>query len=236
MGSKKELNQYIKNKSVIFVGPSPILRGRKLGSWIDSFDIVVRTNGSIFLLDDNEYKKDYGSKCNILSINNQFQREVDYINIKDLKENNKLKFVLAKSLIKNCNINFSSVSTIILGHKIYDSSVSIRNPFMGNIVVSYLLSFGVRTLWVTGIDFYLSKENSDFSKRYIEKYLPQSISSEKAYRRGSKKNISVNNKNQIHDGVGNFMYLYNLISEGKIKINDFILDIMNKKYKEFYND
>ena len=34
----------VKDKSVIVVGPSPHLKGEKLGSFIDSFDLEVRIN------------------------------------------------------------------------------------------------------------------------------------------------------------------------------------------------
>lgn len=59
----KKLNDYLKDKSVILVGPSPYLKGLKKGNFIDSHDIVIRFNKGWNISDD--LKEDYGSKTNI---------------------------------------------------------------------------------------------------------------------------------------------------------------------------
>ena len=53
------LNNLLKNKKVIIVGPSPHLKNMKEGSFIDSFDCVIRINE--IGINQNLYE-DYGSK------------------------------------------------------------------------------------------------------------------------------------------------------------------------------
>ena len=42
------------------------MEGKNKGEFIDTFDIVVRTNGAIFLMDNLDYQKDYGKRIDIL--------------------------------------------------------------------------------------------------------------------------------------------------------------------------
>lgn len=54
----------LKNKNCIIVGPANNLIGLGKGSFIDSFDIVIRLNDSYII--SEERQKDYGNKCDIL--------------------------------------------------------------------------------------------------------------------------------------------------------------------------
>ena len=55
---------YLDNKRVIIVGPSPSLRGKELGNMIDSYDIVVRIKRGFPV--NISLSKDLGRKTNIL--------------------------------------------------------------------------------------------------------------------------------------------------------------------------
>ena len=59
------LKDLVKNKKVALVGPSPHILGKKQGSFIDSFDIVIRVNE--FGIPSSLYE-DYGSKTNIIFV------------------------------------------------------------------------------------------------------------------------------------------------------------------------
>ncbi len=59
------LQEFIKGKTVCFVGMSPCIVGKGLGKEIDSFDVVLRTN--IIPIPD-DYQVDYGTKCDVLSL------------------------------------------------------------------------------------------------------------------------------------------------------------------------
>ena len=81
--SDVKYQKYIKGKKVILVGPAITLIGKKTGAFIDSHDVVIRTNGAFPVL--NKYQIDYGKKCDSLYINSLFARETqlpigDYLN------------------------------------------------------------------------------------------------------------------------------------------------------------
>lgn len=61
---EKDYHNYIKDKNVIIVGPSPWMSGKKYGKMIDEFDIVVRVNQGIFLPNDNN--EDFGTRTDII--------------------------------------------------------------------------------------------------------------------------------------------------------------------------
>jgi len=61
----KTLQEYIKDKSVCFVGMAPILMGKGTGEEINSFDVVCRTN--VFPI-PADYQKDYGTKGDVISM------------------------------------------------------------------------------------------------------------------------------------------------------------------------
>ena len=60
-----QYNDFLKDKKVIIVGPSPSLEGKGLGDFIDSYDIVVRINKSFPI--EKELQIDLGSRTDIHS-------------------------------------------------------------------------------------------------------------------------------------------------------------------------
>ena len=71
-----KFEDYIKGKSVIFVGPSPILLGKKMGKFIDSFDIVIKTNDFINIKTHEKYINDYGKRNDIICLNMSYSRSL----------------------------------------------------------------------------------------------------------------------------------------------------------------
>lgn len=63
---EQKFGEFIKDKSVAIVGPSPWLNGRKMGPEIDKHDIIVRINQGIYLPYRN--KDDYGSRTDVAYI------------------------------------------------------------------------------------------------------------------------------------------------------------------------
>lgn len=58
---------FVKNKKVIIVGPNTQLKGKELGKYIDSFDLVIRFNTVFdFLPLEKHLQRDYGSRTDIL--------------------------------------------------------------------------------------------------------------------------------------------------------------------------
>jgi hypothetical protein len=69
---KKELVRLCTDKDIIVVGPSPYLEGKQHGQRINKFDVVIRTNDNYKI--PYETWDDYGSRCDILYVNNAWLR------------------------------------------------------------------------------------------------------------------------------------------------------------------
>lgn len=78
-----EFGQYISNKKIIIVGPSPHLQGTKLGKTIDKYDIVCRVNECY----TNPIKKDYGKRTDIMFLGNVSTDNTDKLSF-SVNENN----------------------------------------------------------------------------------------------------------------------------------------------------
>ena len=64
--SESRLNKFLKGLKVIIVGPDTSILGTKLGSFIESFDVVVRINTAYnFVPFKKEWVKDIGSRTDI---------------------------------------------------------------------------------------------------------------------------------------------------------------------------
>lgn len=159
----KDLNEYLKNKKVIVVGPSPYLINKNKGDFINSFDVIIRFNKG-WKIDDN-FTNDYGNRTDILWhcmktescgffkiddklnygikwIISQFPRNLDYFDadIKKFELDNKerIKFDVFSDLIFFLNIqNY-------LGTR----------PNIGVSSIIDLLNYDIKSLHVSGFSFY----------------------------------------------------------------------------------
>jgi len=64
---ENDFSNFIKNKKIAIVGPAPYLEGMNMGTFIDSYDIVVRLNLGVYLGATNP--ADYGKTVSIVYIN-----------------------------------------------------------------------------------------------------------------------------------------------------------------------
>ena len=72
----EKLDQYLKNKSVILVGPSPYLENRKMGDTIDSYDVVVRVKTGFPV--PEALQSNIGTRTDLWYTNfNPFQNKID---------------------------------------------------------------------------------------------------------------------------------------------------------------
>jgi hypothetical protein len=145
----------IKNKKVVFVGGCPNIMGKGKGELIDNYDIVVRSNGGFpvqkHLIDD------YGQRCDIWTVNNQFKRYMlrhDY----DVQGPRKL----TKGDLSPLFQEFSHIEGLLMGPMIW----------------TWILRQEPKELYITGIDFMLSKSTKykpfDYPE-YYDGYLPKEI-------------------------------------------------------------
>jgi hypothetical protein len=231
----KSFESIIKNKRVIFVGPAPILIDKKLGSFIDSFDLVVRTNTFGYELPEN--KIDYGSRCDIVYFNNQFNKYLWPHDIKKLKSNGvkfiKFKGVGGRALVDmqrkiNCGkANFQN----LLEH-------GIKTPLMLPIIIDDITRHAPKMLHITGIDFYYGR-HFDKSPDYLDCYRSEKFLEKfEKEKRDYPQNIELLQPRVNHDYFENTKYIEKMFSEKKIDMDNFTVDLMNKNlnyYKEAKN-
>lgn len=206
---------YIKGKKIIFVGGCPILRGKGQGNEIDNYDIVVRTNGSINLIENPEFTKDYGRRCDVLYTNSQFYREMKPLPIKDYKCKG-VKWLCMKGIEKTDRKDYSRLMNVrTIRDTINKVSLIIESANMGSFIYTDILDQAPAELYVTGVDFFASKMKvfkTGNYQEYIDGYLP-----DKVVKQG---NIINQGKTEDgHDFIGNAKYMYSLYKE----FNNFVL-------------
>ncbi len=157
----KIFKNIVKNKKVILVGPAPNILGKKYGEFIDSHDIIIRTNGG-YPISDNLIE-DYGRKTDILFINNKFIKKFYEINIDFYKKSNILlichKCEISKEL-KLPNIKYELWGKV-------DIALYNTINLCGFVILKKLLQSNVTKINITGMDFYKNKNNV-----YIPNYIP----------------------------------------------------------------
>lgn len=221
----RTFNDYIKGKKVIFVGPSPNMVGRRLGKWIDNeFDIVVRSNGSINLIDKIAFIEDYGRKCDILYTNVQFAREMKPMPV-ELWRKKGITYLCMKNINSVWYDRYSKFIRVInLGDIVKEYNAKIHGLLFGVVIMEHLKRQKPKELWFTGMDFYKNKdfvfEPDNYNKEYYPGYLPDIV-----VKKANKANIG---KIDNHDIVSNTSYFYNNYRKGDFKTNDFVVNIMEE--------
>jgi len=166
----------VKDKSVIIVGPSPHLKGEKLGSFIDSFDIVVRINE--FFVESQ--KEDYGSKTNIAFLNlasasidyykaivNKYKDKIDTIDliVCPMRTDQVLPYNDRNLNDENIFSNYEKIGIKNNFYHIgdeYNRSITSRlshDPTSGIITLISLLESPAKKVFLTGYSFYLTETN-----------------------------------------------------------------------------
>lgn len=214
---------FLKGKRVIFVGPGPMLKGSGKGSWIDSFDVVIRTNNFINLLDSPEIRKDYGSKCHVLYVNRQFYRECKPFPIEDWVKKRGLEWICIKHARGKDkqewrkNIKVREVKATI-------SSLIRECPsvLMGSVLIYETCEAEYETFFIEGIDFNLSRPKvfvPDRYPEYVPGYLPARIVAQ-----GNVLN-SVRGTDG-HDVISNTKIIHRLWKEGKFHLPEETVELM----------
>ena len=165
---------YIRNKKVIIVGPSPHLEGRGLGKLIDSYDVVCRVNECY----TESVKEDYGKRCDVVFLGNISDDTKEKLGASIWLHNTKEKpidwFVVPQSISTEANKlsrmmeffgQFRSVKTSIITHDWWDAMCKqmdvLRRDFTpyaygantGVLSILYLLEF-IDTFDIAGFSFY----------------------------------------------------------------------------------
>tara|TARA_B100000035_G_C20979540_1_gene544777 strand:+ start:125 stop:805 length:681 start_codon:yes stop_codon:yes gene_type:complete len=155
-----------RDKKVAIVGPSSYLEGAKLGSFIDSFDLVVRINN---IHDTNNPKlvEDLGAKTDIIyfdgSIDNQRFNTYSSISPKLIKcTYPETEWFFNDRCKANISVLKKYFNTEVIDNNLYNelkSSLSKdlkTRPNSGLIAILDILTYPIKELHITGIDFYRS--------------------------------------------------------------------------------
>jgi hypothetical protein len=171
-------SDYIKNKRVAFVGGGAILIDRKMGEFIDSFDVVVRTNGSSTLIENPSFVKDYGQRMDVLYTNNQFYREMSPLPIHDYVKKG-VKYLRMKTCKAKDLDNFNNtINTVVITEIMKKVNKYCPSSTMGAYIFTDILNCEPKQLYITGIDFFASKKEvfeHDNYQEYFPGYLPDKI-------------------------------------------------------------
>lgn len=220
-----QYSEYLRGKRVVFVGACPNIRGRGNGERIDSFDVVVRSCGAVGLLGGSDYRRDYGGRCDVLYVNNQYYREMSPLPADDYK-NKGIKYLCMKSCKENDRMRMSKSVTVRL---IYKSMIEVRKKVrtatMGLFIVNDILMAKPAELFITGIDFFASKkpvfEPGNYGE-YVPGYLPGAI-----VEQGNR--INSGKKEDAHNFFENAKYFYDLFAKHQnFKTDDFIYELLVK--------
>lgn len=167
--------KFIQGKRVVFVGPSPCILGEANGELIDSFDVVIRTNGAFPVNRDIEI--DYGRRCDSLYVNGLYAREINlpiqdyinrglsYLNMKEDKKNIRGRYKNKPLQIRDIRNGFTRSSRDIGAP-----------PLMGSYIIWEILQMNPKSLYLTGMDCY---SNPNLDKHYIDGYLPSACNVKK---------------------------------------------------------
>jgi hypothetical protein len=214
--------EYIKGKRVCFVGACPNIQGMGKGKEIDNFDIVVKTNGSVFF-DKDKYYKDYGRRIDVLYTNVQFAREMRPFPCKTFVKKG-VKWLCMKTLDKKDDETYSKyINVRSLRRVIKDVHSQVYGALMGAFIITDLIKANPKELYLTGIDFFISKnkvfKHDDYSE-YLDGYLPDKI----------RRQGNIINKGKTEDGhniLENTKYIYDLFKKyDNLKTDDFIYELM----------
>jgi len=220
--SETEYENFLRGKSVVLVGPASSMIGRNLGEYIDSFDIVIRTNNMInTLMNDNEASKDYGKRTDILYVNVTYERDMlDVWKVEEWKKRG-LKYVCR---LMKTDLGKKGISVKWRG--ILKNPLPPPTTYLGTRAIWDLLSFDLKKLYVTGMDAYenVSDVVDGKNKEYLEGYLPP-LEIER-------RNNRIGGRLSLHDRYRDTRFILKLEEENsKMEIDPFCKKRMKKVLK-----
>lgn len=212
--------KYIRGKRVCFVGPSALIRGQRQGEKIDDYDIVVKTNGSVFLTGD-EYYRDYGSRIDVLYTNHQFAREIGPFPVKRFMAAG-VRCLRMKVGIRADEYRQHFEHVGIISEAAREAKRHCKSALMGAIIMTDILQHEPTELHVTGISFMQLKSKvfrHDDYREYFPGYLPDKIR-----RQGNR--INAGKTRDGHDQLSNTRYIARLVDENPVTLPDEIRKLM----------
>jgi len=225
--TRRAFREYIQGKRVVFCGPAANMKGRGLGSFIDSFDVVVRTNHfPVIIQEDSELIEDVGKRTDILYINFDYYRNKRPLPYEIYKAIS-LKWIC----LKRCSPSeYSVLKRFCKPRLIKKEDIHVRKyakiPLMGMTVAYDILKNEPAELHFTGIDFYNGVDTVKGSNpETYQSYIKTDYIIEEVKARNSERGLG---EGVGHDMIENAMYFRGLLDDGKITVPDFVESRLNE--------
>lgn len=214
--NRSVLKEFVRGKSVAFVGLSPCLKGKGLGREIDSHDIVYRTN--MYPL-SKDLQVDYGERCDIISFQRAFRKFApQYLS-------NGVKYLIT-------NLSDSERDIFHLPHfyvpwserKVYGREIAkytkmeLRHPTAG--MMAYFLTLGCKSFKYYGVTMYQDESGKITNHTEFDHYIDEY----KEFWGGGRydKNMKYQmDSDTSHNFAAHAKYIRHLIHTGKIDIDEY---------------
>jgi len=220
--------EYIRDKTVSLVGPANSILNTGKGEIIDKFDVVVRLNKSLPL--PLTLVKDIGKRTDIIynSLNT-----TDFPNENNLSaslyKKNHVQFICSSypysnEIFRKDILNYIQKYQFEIPLKIMDDMKYKKferylgtRPYTGTCAIMDLLSYPIKYLYITGLDFYQTKYYSE-------------------YRRITKVQLNSTRDNGIHKNKPQIEYLKTIsLFDSRIIVDDFLDKLLYNNYYKIVN-
>lgn len=246
----KLFHEYLNGKSVSLVGPAQSIIGTGKGSMIDKFDLVVRLNKSIPL--PKNLKEDIGSRTDIVynSLNTSDYPGQNNLSPRVYKKYG-VQFVCSSypfnnAFFKQDILNYVNRYKFELPFKAMDD-IKFNNfekylqtrPYTGTCAIMDLLSYPIKHLYITGLDFYQTKYYSEY--RQISKEALKSTRSSIIHQAGPQldylKHVSLLDNRVILDNfLDKLLYgdYYRVVKNLYSYNSDYIFEFGDLYFKKYF--
>ena len=213
------------NKKVVIVGPSSTIVNSKQGDYIDNCDVVIRLNRAVPI--NKKLIKDIGSKTTIIYTNlDNNSDSTKHINFKKFIKNN-IKFICSpyppiEPFKKDIDIYLNQKYQLPFHHFPFDDYFKVKSvlgcrPYTGMSAIIDILRYNIKSLYVTGIDFYAN----DYYKEYRKK---------------DTYNLNYIRNNKIHNSTAHLNFIkYISLTNNKLILDPPLKNIIYKRYNYVFN-
>ena len=225
---EKLFYNYVSGKTVALVGPAKSILGTGKGYVIDKFDLVVRLNKSLPLPD--ALKEDIGTRTDIIynSLNTSDFPGENNLSPRLYKKHD-VKFLCSSypfynEIFRQDILNYIYKYKFEIPFKVMDDNKYRKfenylgtRPYTGTCAIMEMLSYPIKYLYITGLDFYQTKYYNEY--RHIKK--------------GQLKNTR---NNTIHNYKPQLEYLKEMaFYDHRIILDSFLEEIIFHEYQSVLN-
>tara|TARA_Y100000389_G_C17467150_1_gene526675 strand:- start:2978 stop:3826 length:849 start_codon:yes stop_codon:yes gene_type:complete len=227
----QDLADFIKGKRIAYICPSPHLRGKKLGAWIDSHDLVVRVNQSFHMTED--LWEDYGKRTDILmNCMNIHKMNALYENMEFAKS---LQYIVCpmvsmwdigrvNTFLDDIGVPWHNVCDGYLFKVFRQVGTTCNTGLMG---IMTLLNYDIKEVFVGGMSFF---NMNKFGKIYFDKYHDEAAANSSIRDTADKIPNIADLRIDIHQQqpqIDYFAKILNVHYPDKLKVDDYLIQNFN---------